>query len=430
MRLKIQALGLAMVLFGSPIIHFFRDFKSIIPDHPAVMPLFSLVFFGMMLSKSHFTNLYKPNKALSGTAWTFLGVSFYYLLFGTGNEQIFKESFNFIFLLLFFYILCGVNRDIAKVIIPIIILVTLVDNFALIVSFILNPFARLGQRAVISNAKWGEGAGNPSLNSYMAFTGIIASCIWFNRGKLFWKLTALLSIFTGFITIALTMVRSTFFTLALCFIVYLIFNKRKIFRKNPKAWYEKTYNKYNIYLFGLMALVGLLFFFVFFEKFSGTISYVYDTIATTLGRAINTVLGTTNTKNDIVDPSAANRIITVSVALEGIFTDPWIFFFGKGYKALYVDVPILEVWYDTGLVGLIPYLMFLYFLWKNLIKVGFISNNPWLQFWVYYSILLAMNLIARGQPFDPYFWNYFLVMVRFVKADDLMLPFSNLKTTA
>jgi hypothetical protein len=157
---------------------------------------------------------------------------------------------------------------------------------------------------------------------------------------------------------------------------------------------------------------------------------VYDTVATTLGRAINTVLGTTNTKNDIVDPSAANRIITVSVALEGIFTDPWIFFFGKGYKALYVDVPILEVWYDTGLVGLIPYLMFLYFLWKNLIKVGFISNNPWLQFWVYYSILLAMNLIARGQPFDPYFWNYFLVMVRFVKADDLMLPFSNLKTTA
>jgi hypothetical protein len=427
MRLKIQALGLVMVLFGSPIIHFFRDFKSIIPDHPLVMPFFSLIFFGLMLSKKHFTKLYTPNQAISATGWSFLGISFYYLLFGTGSDQFAKELLNFVFLLLFFYILSGVSRDIAKVIIPIIIIVTLVDNFALIVSFILNPFARLGQRAVISNAKWGEGAGNPSLNSYMAFTGIIATCIWFNSGRLLWKLIGLLNILTGLITIALTMVRSTFFTLVLCLIAYLIFNKRSLFRRSNKQWFEKTYNKYNVYLFGLITAVFLIFFFVFFDKFAVKLGYIFDTVSTTLGRAINTVLGTTNTKNDIVDPSAANRIITVSVALEGIFTDPWIFFFGKGYKALYVDVPILEVWYDTGLVGFIPYAMFLYFLWKNLIEIGFTSNNPWLQFWVYYSILLAMNLIARGQPFDPYFWNYFLVMARFVKKEDFQMPFLNAK---
>lgn len=120
-RLHIQALGLVMVLFGSPIIHFFRDFLTIIPKSPLVMPAFSFVFFAMMLSARHFTKLYKPNYNMAVTGAIFLAYAIFLAFISPHPLKLGTELSNYIFLAVFFYLLCGLSYKISYVIMPIIV---------------------------------------------------------------------------------------------------------------------------------------------------------------------------------------------------------------------------------------------------------------------------------------------------------------------
>ena len=61
-----------------------------------------------------------------------------------------------------------------------------------------------------------------------------------------------------------------------------------------------------------------------------------------------------------------------------------------------------------GLIGLSIILMFHYFVSKNVILALQISDNKWITILCFYYFLLIMNSVSRGQPYEPYFWIYFM----------------------
>jgi hypothetical protein len=423
MRLKIQAFAIAMLLFGSPIIHFFRDFVGILPKTPLIMPVFSALFFVMIFfTLESYKKLYKPNFNISTAAWCFLGYSMFLAVLSEYTPKPMIEILNYTFLGIYFYLLCGVNKNVAQEITPIIILITLFDNLALLIAFIRNPLTQLGQRAIISDAGWGEGAGNPSLYSFMAFTGIIASIIYYNKARILFKMVSIATIFTSIAVILMTMIRATMITIVLCGLFYLFFNFKNIFRKsNIGAWYNRGLSKSNFFLLATVLMAFALVFVFISPKVLDSLYLYIERSTSTLTNVIEALIKTKETKTGFVDPSAANRLDTINYSFKYLMDEPLKIIYGFGYRFLYVDVPILQVLLEEGVIGLLLILMFHYYVIKNVTLAVQVSNNQWIMLWVYYYILLALTSFTRGQPYDPYFWNYFLTIARFLKPEDMVL---------
>lgn len=422
MKLKIQALGIVMLLFGSPIIHFFRDFMGLLPKSALIMPIFSVIFFGMIfINFDSFKKLYKPNYNISVLAWIFLGYSIYLATISEYTRKPAIEAFNYSFLAIYFFLLCGVHKRVATVIIPIIILVTFADNLALLIAFIRNPFTQLGQRAIISDAGWGEGAGNPSLYSFMAFTGIIASIIYFNKASVLWKIIAIGTTLTSIAVILMTLIRATMFTVVLCIAAYLFFNFKSLTKKKKiGAWYNYGFSKNNFILFSLFFLIVVVFLFVINPKILDSLLVYVENSSRTLTHVIDTILQKSANKGAI-DPSAANRLTTFNYAVDMLSNDPIRMIYGFGYRFLYVDIPLMQVFLEEGIIGLIIILMFHYFIIKNAFTAMQIADNQWILLLCYYYLLLLLTSFTRGEPYDPYFWNYFLTIARFLKPEDMVL---------
>jgi hypothetical protein len=418
MKLKIQAFGIVMILFGSPIIHFFRDFMGVLPKSPLIMPIFSVIFFIMILSFGHLKKIFLPNRNISIFAWCFLGYSMFMALITDQPIKSAIEAFNYLFLGIYFYLICGVNIKVSKVIIPIVVLVTLGDNLALLIAFIKNPFTQIGQRAIISDVGWGEGAGNPSLYSFMAFAGIIASLLILNHRRIIWKLIAVANISTSIVVILMTLIRATIFTGILCLAFYLVFNL-KYFVKKPKLtkWYDFGISKSNFIVLSFLVVIGIASIFVLNKKVVESMYTYVEHSYNFASNVVETILAGGKGKKATADISAANRVTTFNYSMQLLTDNPIKMIYGYGYRFLYVDIPIIQVFLEEGLIGLFLILMFHYYVSKNVILAAQIANNKWIQFWIYYYILLIMNSVSRGQPYDPYFWNYFLTIARFMKSD-------------
>jgi hypothetical protein len=429
MKLKIQAFAIAMILFGSPIIHFFRDFAGVLPKSPLIMPIFSVLFFGMIfLTFDSFKKTYKPNFNISATAWCFLGYSIFLATLSNTINKPLIETVNYIFLIIYFYLLCGVSHKVAKVMIPIIILVTFADNLALLIAFIRNPFTQLGERAIISDTGWGQGAGNPSLYSFMAFTGILASVIYFNRANVLWKIIAIGTTLSSIAVILMTMIRATMFTLVLCAFAYIFFNFKSFFKKSKiGAWYNYGFSKSNFILFSLFILAIVVFLFVINPKVLNSLLVYVENSTRTLTHVIDTILQKSANKG-AVDPSAANRLSTLKYSIDMLGNEPLKMIYGFGYRYLYVDVPLMQVFLEEGIIGLSLIIMFHYFVIKNSFTAMQIANNQWILLLAYYYLLLLFTSFTRGEPYDPYFWNYFLTIARFMKKEDMILSNVNQKS--
>lgn len=423
MKLKIQAFAIVMILFGSPIIHFFRDFMGVLPKTPLIMPVFSALFFAMIfLAAKSWKKLYKPNFNISAMAWLFLGYSIFLALMTYDRGKPLIESFNFLFLIIYFFLLCMVPKEVGKVIVPIIILVALFDNLALLIAFIKNPFTQLGQRAIISDAGWGEGAGNPSLYSFMAFTGLVASIIYYKSANLIWKIIAIVTILTGFAVMLMTLIRATMFTLIICGVFYLFFNGKKLLKKgNYGAWYNYGFSKSNFFLFTLFFLIAIVGLFFISPKIVNSLMVYVENSTRTLSNVIETILSSEGKKAMSIDPSAANRLGTFNYSVRLLTDDPLRIIYGYGYKFLYVDIPIMQVFLEEGIIGLSLILMFHFYVMKNTMIAVQVSTNQWITLLAYYYLLLLMNSVSRGEPYDPYFWNYFLTIARFLKPEDMIL---------
>lgn len=131
-------------------------------------------------------------------------------------------------------------------------------------------------------------------------------------------------------------------------------------------------------------------------------------------KALNTILGQNNTEVGI-DPSAMYRINTINYVKDLFINNPLYFIFGNGYKFYYVDVPVLEVFLDFGIIGLILYLFYISFTYYFSFKNIFLSNDNFQIFVSIYIITGFLSLFTQGRPIDYTFFMHAAFYIRFLK---------------
>ncbi len=431
LKLDRQSFGIAMILFGSPIIHFLRDFAKILPDSPLVMPIISLGWLLLIFDINGLQRIYKPNIRLLKIACWFFFIALSYAMYNFQTFKWFKECNNYFFLILYLFVLCTVSNKIYTRIFYSIIIVTFLDNIALIYAFLRNPLLKLGQRAIISSEGWGGSDGNPTLYSFMAYAGIIGCYLCFNKLGKFWKFVQILNIATGIAVIFLTMTRATFFAfgIAICLGFILNFFKSKDVFKEKTQFYDLKFSKTNFTLIVLILLSSIIFFIKLPPKKVEVFSKYLDHTFSSVVASVQTVFEGKKDKKtqSYADASTSGRVENVTHVINAFKEYPEKFILGYGYKYYYVDVPIIEVFIDLGILGIFFYLFFQIELFKNIANIYIVSDNPWLKFWYLYYCLLFMNMISRGMPYEAYFWMYYVTMIRFFTEPNLIIK--NFKPT-
>ena len=120
------------------------------------------------------------------------------------------------------------------------------------------------------------------------------------------------------------------------------------------------------------------------------------------------------------DSSAMSRVFTLEYLIKLIQERPELLLIGGGYRFLYLDIPVLEVLINFGMLNFIFYLVFTLYLVKFSIKAIF-SSNVFQIFLGYMSVQLFIASFTSGRPLDFSFWISYPIFIRFFENDIAIL---------
>ena len=152
--------------------------------------------------------------------------------------------------------------------------------------------------------------------------------------------------------------------------------------------------------------------------------FILDIISNVFLRSYDTFLGALNTALSMgsvsQDSSAMSRVFTLEYLIKLINQKPELLLFGGGYRFLYLDIPILEVLINFGILNFSIYLIFTIYLYKFAVRAIF-SGNIFQIFLGYMSLQLFIASFTSGRPMDFPFWISFLIFIRFFENDHSIL---------
>jgi hypothetical protein len=297
------------------------------------------------------------------------------------------------------------------------LIVTLINNFALIYSISTNPNYVLGARATVQyNKGTGEDfSGNPIVFGRNAVAGLIISFLIIHKKALDFignksvriNLIAHFNILVSFVVLILTQTRGNFISVGLCIMFYLVFGNYNLLKGIQS-------NKITILYY--LIVLGILQYFNKAFKIIETFNRYSDQAYEFLLRALNTGLGINNA-GTTQDASALNRVQNISLIKKIISRDWFDFIFGKGYKFWYVDIPTLEAFVNFGILGVLLFCIFNLFILYYII-LGVKSKNLFQNFISLFYINLFVSVFTGGRPLDFSYWVFYIILIRFL----LILP--------
>jgi hypothetical protein len=163
----------------------------------------------------------------------------------------------------------------------------------------------------------------------------------------------------------------------------------------------------------------MILFIIFNVKYSiiDVISNIFLHSYETFSGAIRTALSMGTISQD---SSAMSRVFTLEYLIKLIQERPELLLIGGGYRFLYLDIPVLEVLINFGMLNFIFYLVFTLYLVKFSIKAIF-SSNVFQIFLGYMSVQLFIASFTSGRPLDFSFWISYLIFIRFFENDIAIL---------
>lgn len=417
-----ESFGLSMIIFGTPIIFFFRETVKLAPGSSAFTAVCLVGCLVLMIPPTFLKKLYKPNTLLVKLGFTFLLYSFFYLMFynpfaKTIFYSAFREysSYGMIFVYLFLLINLP-NKEIKEVVIPIIALVTFVGSICLILSLIRNPNYILGQRAAIYFGD-GEEGGNPHVFAKGAYAQLISAFLLFRYKGVLTKVFAYFSVFIAIVVIIATQTRAVLLSALLAMAVFLLFNLKK---SQIKSFITSFFTLRN----GIALLIiffGVYYYLSHYTPFFKIIASYADRFNSTFESALLTATGNAK-ENTAFDPSSYQRVLSLTYFNNFIHGQGEKLIFGMGYRHTYLDVPIIEAFFDCGIIGFITFVGFnLVCLWESFRAIRR-NNNPLALFLAYYYIVLFVGIFTSGRPFDTSYWFMFTVMMRYFGLKYLDTP--------
>jgi hypothetical protein len=411
------SLGIILIWIAPPFIYFLKELFGI-----GQTSLFTGVVYStsliLLLNHIPLKYFYRGNEVLAFTGLSFFFLGFFYFLFyNSQRSSLVVDAINFTILIGFIYCIFRVDNDVQYYLPIIILIVTLINNFALIYSISTNPNYVLGARATVQyNKGTGEDfSGNPIVFGRNAVAGLLISFLIIQKKAQYFignksvlvNLIAHINLLVSFIVLILTQTRGNFISVGLCIVFYLVFGNYN-FIKGFKS------RKITV-IYYLIVLVILQYFnkaYKILETFNRYSDQAYEFLL----RALNTGLGINNA-GTTQDASALNRVQNINFIKKIIARDWFDFVFGKGYKFWYVDIPALEAFVNFGILGVVLFCVFNLFILYYII-LGIKTKNLFQNFISLFYINLFVAVFTGGRPLDFSYWVFYIILIRFL----LILP--------
>ena len=410
-------MGIILIWIAPPFIYFLKELLGIGQTSLFTGVVYSTALI-LLINHIPLKIFYRGNEMLAFTGLSFFFLGFFYFIFyNSQKSSIIVDAINFAILIGFIYCIFRVDNDVQYYIPVIILIVTLINNFALIYSISTNPNYVLGARATVQyNKGTGEEfSGNPIVFGRNAVAGLIVSFLIIHKKALDFignksiriNLIAHINILVSFVVLILTQSRGNFISVGLCIIFYLVFGNYSIL---------KGFQSNKITIFYYLIVVGVLQYFNKAFKIIETFNRYSDQAYDFLLRALNTGLGINNA-GTTQDASALNRVQNIDMIKKIIARDWFDFIFGKGYKFWYVDIPALEAFVNFGVLGVLLFCVFNLFILYYII-LGVKSKNLFQNFISLFYINLFVAVFTGGRPLDFSYWVFYIILIRFL----LILP--------
>jgi hypothetical protein len=355
-----------------------------------------------------------PNLHLLLFGGVFFFISQLYLFLYNFERQSFNlDVFSLILILLYFLFLLKTDNEIKDIIPFWIFIFTLIINFSLLYSISTNPLYSFGVRATVQFGT-DDYTGNPYIYAKNGFAGFIISTLLLKfrnspikyYSNFFVQFFSHANLWISVAVIFLTQTRSMFLSFAIILIPLLFLSRNYSVQK---ATIKINYAFYLFYAF-------LIVLFIFFNvKYSilDVISNIFLHSYETFSGAIRTALSMGTISQD---SSAMSRVFTLEYLIKIIQERPELLLIGGGYRFLYLDIPVLEVLINFGILNFIFYLVFTFYLFKFSMRAIF-SSNVFQIFLGYMSVQLFIASFTSGRPLDFSFWISYLIFIRFFEND-------------
>lgn len=411
-----QFLGIFIVFMGSPLIFFFKEVLGF--GGGSTFTIVSLILgLALMVSpKELFRVFYKPFLPSYRLAFVYLFVvliNFFFInpFYGySANTSVFiRDLVNYLSIFTFFILLLGVSNEVKDYFLPIVVFLTFFGSICLVYSMATNANFIIGQRASVV---FGDGtttaSGNPHVYARNAFAGVFSSYIMLKNKNTFWKLFSLVNIIFSIVVLVLTQARSIllgfFFTVA----IFLYYN---ISAKSAKIAFKNIFKLQNIFVIAIF-LSGVSYFISTQDRLVSIINLYYDSFNVTFTKALLTAAGMEDEKT--IDYSALGRVNTFTEFKKVLLETPWELIMGKGYRFLYMDIPILETWIDCGIITFLSFALMNWVIFKEALRAIKDGTNPLTTFLGYFYMCYFVTLFTGGEPYGIAYWFVFCVMIRFL----------------
>lgn len=411
-----QFLGIFIVFMGSPLIFFLKEVSGF--GGGSVFTVASLTLgLALMVSPSElFRVFYKPFLPSYRLAVIYLFVVLINFFFinpfynYTSNSSIFiRDLINYVSIFTFFILLLGVSNDVKDYFLPIVVFFTFIGSVCLIYSMATNANFIIGQRASVV---FGDGtttaSGNPHVYARNAFAGVFSSYIMLKNKNTLWKLFSLANMIFSIVVLVLTQARSIllgfFFTMA----IFLYYN---VSAKSVKNAFKSIFKPQNLILIAIF-FFGITYFISTQPHLVAIINLYYEGFTVTFTKAILTATGMQDSKT--VDYSAMGRVNSFGEFKKVLFETPWELILGKGYRYLYMDIPILETWIDCGIITFLSFALMNWVIFKEALRAIKDGTNPLTTFLGYFYMCYFVTLFTGGEPYGIAYWFVFCVMIRFL----------------
>jgi hypothetical protein len=411
------SLGIILIWIAPPFIYFLKELIGI-----GQTSLFTGVVYStsliLLLNHIPLKYFYRGNEVLAFTGLSFFFLGFFYFLFyNSQRSSLVVDAINFTILIGFIYCIFRVDNDVQYYLPIIILIVTLINNIALIYSISTNPNYVLGARATVQyNKGTGEDfSGNPIVFGRNAVAGLLISFLIIQKKAQYFignksvlvNLIAHINLLVSFIVLILTQTRGNFISVGLCIVFYLVFGNYN---------FIKGFKSQKITVIYYLIVLGILQYFNKAYKILETFNRYSDQAYEFLLRALNTGLGINNA-GTTQDASALNRVQNINFIKKIIARDWFDFVFGKGYKFWYVDIPALEAFVNFGILGVVLFCVFNLFILYYII-LGIKTKNLFQNFISLFYINLFVAVFTGGRPLDFSYWVFYIILIRFL----LILP--------
>jgi len=392
------------------LIFFFRDTLGIGPASSVFTAGFFSLAFLLMLPQHLFQRLYKPNIILFNMGVGFLLVTLYYFFFLNAGGKSVTDVGNFVFMFGFLILLLHVPNDVKDTLVIVFFILSLFANVTLVYSLLTDPNWSPGMRAAVSFANDGaQPGGNPHMTARNGVICLISAMIIMNRvPSIIVKLFLFFSVLFSLAVVVLSLAKSSYLGIGLMVFCYFVFSFK--FSRAISAL-GSFFSFRNAVLVGL-AVIGINYFLSLYGNVYGLLLNYWDNFENRILDVVYTSSGVKLSDTADIDASAMGRVGGFGEFSKTFFS--WDIFFGKGYKSVYLDIPILESFVAQGIPGFVFFAGFNIFMLIYSIREIRRSTNALTTFLAYFFISMSILLLTGGQPTEIAFWFPYMVFIRFL----------------